>query len=649
MFAKITTIPYHSVLIIAYLCPIVTAYTILNKQNLFYCMKNLTLLICCFMISICNAQAQLPNGSIAPDFTLTDINGNTHHLYDYLNQGKGVLIVFSATWCNPCWNFHSTDVLENTYEQYGPNGSNELMVFFIESDPGTTLAQLQGIGSTQGNWTAGTTFPMFNPSTSAVVDAYAIDGVPTLYRICPNRTIEEVPASLSLTTSYLRSRVVACPQAATGNDPALLAYTGEATFCSQVEPIVMLQNNGTLPLTQATITAMAGTQQLASVNWTGNLTTYNTANVSLGNIPLSTATTVQFIVTSASGNIITSNDQISKLLLPATTTNGTIVVDMYSDNWTLDDQTRFFIEDGNGNTVPGTLTTNIPELQTLSYTFSIPPAANCYRFVIQDGYGDGMTYSSGSINVHDSNGTSIFNNANFGSEGDSYFNVPLQIPTVRLKAYLEGTYNLTNANMNTTASSLLPLQQPYNTAPWNYTGTESVTTIPTGAVDWVLIEARDANNPSLIIDQAAAWLLNNGNVVDYQNTSQGVRFNDLNSGSSYLFVVRHRNHLAVMSRLPVTVTSAPHTTIDYDFTNAVTQAIGGNQLKLVGTNAYALFAGDVDGNGIINAFNDYNTYVNTSNMGYKLADINLNGLPDSGDINLWKNNVGKLGIVELRY
>jgi hypothetical protein len=36
-------------------------------------------------------------------------------------------------------------------------------------------------------------------------------------------------------------------------------------------------------------------------------------------------------------------------------------------------------------------------------------------------------------------------------------------------------------------------------------------------------------------------------------------------------------------------------------------------------------------------------------MGYKLADINLNGLPDSGDINLWKNNVGKLGIVELRY
>lgn len=610
-------------------------------------MKNFLILFFCIIWGVFNAQAQLPNGSIAPDFTLTDINGNTHHLYDYLDQGKGVLIVFSATWCNPCWNFHSTHVLENTYTQYGPNGTNELMVFFIEGDPGTTLAQLQGIGSTQGNWTAGTSFPMFNPSTSAVIDAYQVQSFPTLYKICPNRVIEQIPASLSLTPAYLHNKVTACPHAITGTDPALLTYVGQSTFCSEVEPIVMLQNNGTLPLTQATITAMAGTQQLASINWAGSLATYHTTNVSLGNVPLSAATTVQFIV-SASGNASTSNDQISKLLMPAVATSGTIVVDMFSDNWTLNDQTHFFIEDGNGNTVPGTLTTNIPELQTLTYTFNIPPAASCYRFVIQDGYGDGMVYSGGSINVHDSNGASIFTNANFGSEGDAYFSVPLQAPTVRLKAYLEGVYNAINSNMNTTATNILPLQQPYNTAPWNYAGTESVNTIPTGAVDWVLVEARAADNPSVVVDRAAAWLLNNGNIVDYQNTTQGVLFGGLNNGSNYLFVVRHRNHLAVMSRLPVTVTNAAHTTTDYNFTTAVTQAVGGNQLKMVGFNAYALLAGDIDGNGIINAFNDFNKYQNTNGMGYKPADLNLNGIPDSGDINLWQTNVGKLGIVELR-
>jgi peroxiredoxin len=36
----------------------------------------------------------------APDFTLTDIEGQTHKLSDY--RGKEVAVVFWATWCGPC-------------------------------------------------------------------------------------------------------------------------------------------------------------------------------------------------------------------------------------------------------------------------------------------------------------------------------------------------------------------------------------------------------------------------------------------------------------------------------------------------------------------------------------------------------------------
>ena len=74
-------------------------------------MKKTLLIIACFISSF--TLAQLPANSLGADFTITDIEGETHNLYDILDEGKTVILDLFATWCGPCWNFADTGVLED--------------------------------------------------------------------------------------------------------------------------------------------------------------------------------------------------------------------------------------------------------------------------------------------------------------------------------------------------------------------------------------------------------------------------------------------------------------------------------------------------------------------------------------------------------
>ncbi|MES2555524.1 MAG: T9SS type A sorting domain-containing protein [Bacteroidota bacterium] len=144
----------------------------------------LTSMALCLTASASMAQV----GAVAPDFTATDINGNSHNLYTYLNAGKVVLLDVSATWCGPCWGFHTNHYLEDLYAEYGPAGTNEVVVLFYEGDAATNAQDLDGTdGASQGDWITGTPYPLINESPLQIsLSIYAPLGFPTINVICPS-------------------------------------------------------------------------------------------------------------------------------------------------------------------------------------------------------------------------------------------------------------------------------------------------------------------------------------------------------------------------------------------------------------------------------------------------------------------------------
>ncbi len=158
--------------------------------------------------------AQLPDGSMAPDWTMTDIEGNEHHLYEYLDNGYAVVLDFSATWCGPCWSYHLSGALEELYINHGPAGmpnvsettTDDVMVIFIEGDESTTTEDLYGTGSnTTGNWVENTPYPIIDDHAQTSI--YMISAWPTIYTICQNGIINE---SGQISTEAHYELAVAC-------------------------------------------------------------------------------------------------------------------------------------------------------------------------------------------------------------------------------------------------------------------------------------------------------------------------------------------------------------------------------------------------------------------------------------------------------
>ncbi len=214
--------------------------------------------------------------------------------------------------------------------------------------------------------------------------------------------------------------------------------------------------------------------------------------------------------------------------------------------------------------------------------------------------------------------------------------------SLEIKMFLEGAFN--SSGMNPDLNGILPLSQPYNVAPFNYTGTENVTSIPASdIVDWVLVELRDASSPSLAtsatsLTRKAAFLKSDGSVVDLDGVSN-LQFN-VTANDKVFLVVWHRNHLSVLSFYPLIIHNG---FASYDFTTSSVKAFGSsNGCKELATGTWGMICGDGNADGTVNDSDRLTEWeLNAGEYGYLFSDYNMNSQVSNQDKdNYWLPNIG---------
>lgn len=140
-----------------------------------------------FLVFLATFLLRYPAGAqvsvdTAVDFSVKDVNSLTHHLFNYLDDGKIVVLDFFTTNCGPCQTYASQ--VSQAYEYFGCNEGN---VIFLGINWGSNNDDVRIFDSLWG---------AHYPSVSglqgggnSVVDDYQVQSYPTVAIITPDHLI----------------------------------------------------------------------------------------------------------------------------------------------------------------------------------------------------------------------------------------------------------------------------------------------------------------------------------------------------------------------------------------------------------------------------------------------------------------------------
>ncbi|MCF2496173.1 hypothetical protein [Dyadobacter chenhuakuii] len=175
---------------------------------------------------------------------------------------------------------------------------------------------------------------------------------------------------------------------------------------------------------------------------------------------------------------------------------------------------------------------------------------------------------------------------------------------------------------------LLPTQDPYGGGA-AYPEIKSTFSKVGNVVDWVKVEIRSMQDPSIILESKSLLLRVDGTVLDVDGFAP--KFNPQFGGVR--IAVKHRNHLAVLG---LGIVSFNAGTVNYDFSTSLSKAynVGAPAQMVLTSGVWCMPMGDVQQDYAVDNV-DYAIFDNSFNNGefgtYSNQDLNLDGLVDNVD------------------
>ena len=174
------------------------------------------------------------------------------------------------------------------------------------------------------------------------------------------------------------------------SDVAVTEYAGETVVCS-ADPLnvaATITNWGSNPLTNVALEFIVDGTVVLTESWEGNLTSYLSENVDMGNYAFAGATEVTVQLATPDAN--PSNDAISASILASPEGTTQWLISLNTDNW--GGETSWEIRNEAGMIIEQVGPNTYDDQSSYAIEVSLPELG-CYTFTLMDEYGDGLNGS----------------------------------------------------------------------------------------------------------------------------------------------------------------------------------------------------------------------------------------------------------------